>query len=78
MLGCDGCPESVERCSRGSTVGAPAVALDKRIAEILMSKNDAKSLAENGLTTAPGGCSTTLSRRQRVFESSLSVIALRQ
>ena len=46
--------------SRGSIVGDPAVAVDKRMAEILLSKNDAKSLAENGLTTALGGCSSTL------------------
>jgi len=59
--------------SRGSTVGAPAVAVDRRIAEILLSKNDAKSLAENGLTTAPGGCSSTLSRRRRVFLSAPNI-----
>ena len=64
--------------SHASTVSWLAAAADARKAASLLLKNAANSLPENGMMTVPDGCSSALSRRQRVFEFSLSLIALHQ
>ena len=58
--------------SRTSTVGWPAAAADARMAAIFPLKNIAKSLAENGLRTAPDdrqtdGRAIAYSEREREF-----------